>query len=120
MKNNRTYSKNKVWFARWARASWAAFRSLGIVVHIQNMSISAFKDTLLQQPGTSKKDTIRLFRADELLGLLLDWDIPWEDDILEQTLLIEFIETKNIEVAPALESASNKLIIPIYMDLPCL
>ena len=98
MKNCKVESKSRVWFARWARTSWAVFRSLGIVVHIQNMSISAFKDNLLQQPGVSKNDKVRLIKIDDLLGLLLDWDIPWEDTILEQALLIEYIESKEVEV----------------------
>lgn len=102
MKESNSNNKNKIWFARWAKTPWAVFRSLGVVVHIQDMSITAFKDTLLQQPGSNKNDTIRFFTIDSLLGLLLDWDIPWEEDVLEQTVLLEIIENNNMEVALSL------------------
>lgn len=112
------HNTQKVWFARWARSPWAVFRSLSIVVHIQNMAIGAFKDSLLQQPGSNKQDAINLFSNKELLALLLDWDLLWlelEDDLLQNELNLNLYT----EVAPAGQLQATYS-IPIVCGFNCI
>lgn len=118
MKRIQRHKAQQVWFARWRKTPWAVFRSLGMVVHIQNMAVSSFKDSLLQQPGSSKQDALRLFRLDELLDFLLDCEDAEVVELATQALFIQNLNNKNSEVAPAGELTSSNVFVPVNVVVP--
>ncbi len=118
MKNRRIYTNNKIWFSRWARASWAVFRSLNIVVHIQHMSINSFKDTLLKHASINTKGAISLFKENQILSLQSEWITSFKDNILEQNHLKKSVKANNKEIPLSQKSISNKPIIPIGVVKP--
>lgn len=115
MKNTNHIERRQIWFARWTKTSWAVFNSLNRVVHIQYMTITAFKNTLLQEASIFTDDYMICSDIEQT-----EEEKELEPNLLDTLLLtLLTISTQNrvIDTISTFEVVSPIYIIPT--DLVC-